>query len=226
MWSILELHYLYAPPPLAFKLPLNSHCPLVLFVSPTTFALCYFDFLAEIYKYSPRNIMSLSRTISLPLRHHAASDSPTSLPLPLMRYGSFGNRRLLLKPSNSNAPSFNVSKLVQSMPTMPMEMLEHILERYADSILSPAYISGGSQKTCYKVFFAPSTLVSKDFRQLALRAFFRALVFRTTDDCSCVLRFLDLLNTRYLSNGWIGGYRWVRFVKWLSQAVSVLLSLS
>ncbi len=167
--------------------------------------------------------MSLSRTISLPLRHHAASDSPSSLPLPLMRYSSFGSRRLLLKPSNSNTVSSNVSKFVQSMP---MEMLEHILEHYADSVLSPAYISGGSQKTCYKVFFAPSTLVSKDFRQLALRAFFRALVFRTTDDCSSVLRFLDLLNTRYLSNGWVGGYRWVRFVEWFSQAIFVLLSLS
>lgn len=169
-------------------------------------------------------IMSLSRTISLPLRHHATSESSSSLaPLPLMRYGSFGNRRLLLRPPNSNGTSIAL-KSVQSVPRMPLEMLEHILEHYADSVLSPTYISGGSQKTCYKIFFAPSTLVSKDFRQLALRAFFRALIFRTTDDCSRVLRFLDLLNARYLANGWIGGYRWVRFVKRLSQVVSVVRS--
>ncbi|KJA13714.1 hypothetical protein HYPSUDRAFT_49670, partial [Hypholoma sublateritium FD-334 SS-4] len=169
--------------------------------------------------------MSLSRTISLPLRHHATSESSSLAPLPLMRHGSFGSRRLLLRPSDPIG-TFITPKSIRLTPRMPMEMLEQILEHYADSVLSPAYISGGSQKTCYKIFFSPSTLVSKDFRQLALRAFFRALVFRTTDDCSCVLRFLDLLNTRYVANGWIGGYRWVRFVKGLSEMVSLLRSRS
>jgi hypothetical protein len=94
-----------------------------------------------------------------------------------------------------------------------MEIIEAIIKQYAAIILAPsmgesAYL--GSQKSAFMQFFSPLSLVSTDFRYLALREFFHILVFSTTEDSTSLLKFLALLDTQFRNKGWIGGYRWVR----------------
>ncbi|KAF9485527.1 hypothetical protein BDN70DRAFT_847856 [Pholiota conissans] len=156
--------------------------------------------------------MALTRTLSLP-RQASRTQPPTLNLLPVRRYGSTGGYRLRLRSSIDTA--IEASKYDLPALRVPMEMLEEIIEQYATVILAPAIGENaypGSQKTAYKMLFAPLTLVSKDFRHLALREFFRILVFSTTEDSTGLLKFLDLLEAQYATKGRFGGYRWVRFL--------------
>ena len=94
-----------------------------------------------------------------------------------------------------------------------MEILDGIIECHVIALYpltaSPAI---ESQKTVFARYIIPCTLVSKDFRHLVLRSFFRSLSMGTSDDFRGLLGFLEQIDSQYHKKGWTGGYSWVRFV--------------
>ena len=115
-------------------------------------------------------------------------------------------RKSLLRRQNSLAfPS--------TAPQVPTEILDAIIECYVKElyplVTTPAV---ESQKTVFARYIIPCTLVSKDFRHLVLRYFFRSLSMGTSNDFKALLSFLKQIDSQYHKQGWNGGFSWVRFV--------------
>lgn len=115
-------------------------------------------------------------------------------------------RKSLLRRQNSLA-------FPNTAPQVPMEILDAIIECYVielDPLTAVPAIE--SQKTIFAKYIMPCTLVSKDFRHLVLRSFFRSLSMGSGDDFKALLGFLGQINSQYHKQGWNGGFSWVRFV--------------
>jgi hypothetical protein len=115
-------------------------------------------------------------------------------------------RKSLLRRQNSLAfPS--------TAPQVPMEILDGIIECYVIELYplmaTPAI---ESQKTIFARYIMPCTLVSKDFRYLVLRSFFRSLSMGASNDFKALLGFLEQIDSQYHKQAWTGGFSWVRFV--------------
>ena len=115
-------------------------------------------------------------------------------------------RKSLLRRQNSLA-------FPNTAPQVPMEILDAIIECYVielDPLTAVPAIE--SQKTIFAKYIMPCTLVSKDFRHLVLRSFFRSLSMGSGDDFKALLGFLGQIDSQYHKQGWNGGFSWVRFV--------------
>ena len=98
-------------------------------------------------------------------------------------------------------------------PQVPMEILDGIIECYVIELYPlMTTLAIESQKMVFARYIMPCTLVSKDFRHLVLRSFFRSLSMGTSDDFRALVGFLEQIDSQYHKQGWSGGFSWVRFV--------------
>jgi len=97
-------------------------------------------------------------------------------------------------------------------PRPPMEVIDLIIELYADSALSLSRIGRETNKKAFHVHLGKLSLASKVIRDIALRHFCKTLGFIDSKEANTVLDFLIKLNEHYEEKGWIGGFVWVRFV--------------
>jgi len=103
--------------------------------------------------------------------------------------------------------------LPNTAPQVPTEIVDSVIECYVIAFSPPLAIPAiESQTTVFTKYISPCTLVSKDFRFLVLRSFFRSLSMSTSDDFRSLLGFLEQIDSQYHTNGLTGGYSWVRFV--------------
>ncbi|PPQ94426.1 hypothetical protein CVT25_002517 [Psilocybe cyanescens] len=95
------------------------------------------------------------------------------------------------------------------VPKVPMEILEQIVDFYAEAVLTPNDHQD-SKKTAFRSFIKACTLVSKDFRCFILRHFFENISFQNTKHSKALFLYLAQVDLGYRTLGWPAGYSWVR----------------
>jgi len=93
-------------------------------------------------------------------------------------------------------------------PRVPIEILDVIIEFFIDTTAS----SSDSKSCASYAYIAALTLVSTDFRQLALRHYFRNLMLISRRHWACLFNFLTSEHERNQLRRWSGDFTWVKCV--------------
>lgn len=159
----------------------------------------------------------------MPLRLALSAD-PASPGVGLNR-----RRSLLKQPSLQTSHNTTSSGALLCSPTprarVPTELLERIIDYYVLDSHSPILYGIPDTANSFATFTSyiePHIMVSKNFRYLLLRSFFRGLVLGR--DAESMLRLLSDFDQEYGSEN--GGFLWVKFVPILAKHVAGLFLLT
>lgn len=160
----------------------------------------------------------------MPLRLALSAD-PASPGVGLSRRRSLLKRPSLQTSSNDTTNSELPLPPLIPLPRVPTEILECIIDYYVLNARSPVLYGipdTANSLATFTSYIEPHITVSKGFRYLLLRSFFRVLVLGKEDAVSMLRLLSDFDNEYRLENG---GFLWVKFVPTLLKLCCLILPL-